>query len=191
MAQSEQIAQAALQAPINNLVIIVALIALFIVLLVGVTIWKVSPAIINLFKQLADNNSKLTDLSGQNSEQLRLVKETVQKNTDEMSRQTSAIEIQTVEIKTQSLNFRSYQTLVSDNLAAHTAQINANTTNIIDLKTSIDSLSEQIRTLIEDKIICASIVEAISKVREDVIIAIQQQKIATGNHATIEATKPE
>lgn len=93
MAQSEQIAQAALQAPINNLVIIVALIALFIVLLVGVTIWKVSPAIINLFKQLADNNSKLTDLSGQNSEQLRLVKETVQKNTDEMSRQTSAIEI--------------------------------------------------------------------------------------------------
>lgn len=191
MAQSEQIAQAALQAPINNLVIIVALIALFIVLLVGVTIWKVSPAIINLFKQLADNNSKLTDLSGQNSEQLRLVKETVQKNTDEMSRQTSAIEIQTVEIKTQSLDFRSYQTLVSDNLAAHTAQINANTTNIIDLKTSIDSLSEQIRTLIEDKIICASIVEAISKVREDVIIAIQQQKIATGNHATIEATKPE
>ena len=191
MAQSEQIAQAALQAPINNLVIIVALIALFIVLLVGVTIWKVSPAIINLFKQLADNNSKLTDLSGQNSEQLRLVKETVQKNTDEMSRQTSAIEIQTVEIKTQSLDFRSYQTLVSHNLAAHTEQINANTTNIIDLKTSIDSLSEQIRTLIEDKIICASIVEAISKVREDVIIAIQQQKIATGNHATIEATKPE
>lgn len=81
--------------------------------------------------------------------------------------------------------------MVSDNLAAHTEQINANTTNIIDLKTSIDSLSEQIRTLIEDKIICASIVEAISKVREDVIIAIQQQKIATGNHATIEATKPE
>lgn len=176
MTQSEQLAQAALQAPINNLVILLALIALVIVLLVGFAIWKVAPAVINLFKQQADTNSKLTQLVGQHSNQLTLAIDSVDKNTTEMVKQTSAIDAQTVEIKGQSLDLRNYQTLVSDNLSAHTEQIAVNTANIVELKASIDALPEQIRLVIEDKLACAGIEALINKLRDEIFNITNKQE---------------
>lgn len=79
-------------------------------------------------------------------------------NIAELQKQTSVIQDQTHVIEVQNLNHNSYQTLVSDNLAAHTTQIDANTATILALKTDMtlrfDHLSEQIEELMKDRSDC-------------------------------------
>lgn len=143
--------------PINNLIAFAVILALVIVLVVVVVAWKGAPALFKLFKQQADtnrlnvaNNEKLTQIVEQNATQAKLAMQSVERNTGEMVRQTAAIEKQTGIIAIQGQHLRNYQTLVSDNLNAHTEQIEANTANIAALKSSIDSLPDQIRIAIED-----------------------------------------
>lgn len=185
--QAEQIAQAALQAPVNNLVVLVALISLGIVLLVGFTVWKVAPAVINLYKTQAETNAKLTTIVGQNSEQAKLAIQSVDKNTDEMVKQTSAIKEQTSIIQLQGKDLNTYQVLVSDTLSAHTEKIAENTASVQAIKESIDTLSNQIKALLEDKIACADAEDRIKKLYEEILLLVKQQqaKHATGTNPVV------
>lgn len=180
---------AAAQIPINNGLIIAVLIALGIVVLGGVLIWRFAPIFINLYKQQAETNAKLTQIVGQNSEQAKLAMASVDKNTGEMVRQTEAIVGQTAIIEGQGRALRSYQTLVSDNLASHTEQIATNTENIAELKKSIDHLSEQIKNMLEDKAACADAEQRIEKLRDEIIALVtkQQTKRDTGEVPAVPA----
>lgn len=182
--QAAQLAQAALQAPINNLVVLIALLALLIMALGGFLVWKFAPALINLYKQQAETNSKLTQIVGQNSEQAKLAMSSVDKNTDEMVKQTAAIERQTNVIQAQGKDLNVYQTLVSDTLSAHTDQIAANTASVKETKDSIDAikasieeLSKQIRDFLEGEAACAGAEEAIKKLRDEILTIVQQQEV--------------
>lgn len=177
--------------PINNLIAFSVILSLVIVLVVIIAAWKGAPALFRLFKLQAENNqqnaattAKLTEIAEQNAHQTHLTLQSVEKNTTEMIRQTGAIEKQTGIIAIQGRDLRSYQTLVSDNLNAHTEQISANTANIALLKAAIDALPAQIRVVIEDQIICARFDESINKIREDVNRFIQHQQTIQDKRST-------
>lgn len=194
MTQPEQIAQAALQAPINTLVILVAVIAMLIVVGVGVLIYKFAPIILKQIQQQIENNkqqvetnSKLATIVEQNATQAKLAMQSVDNNTTEMAKQTAAIERQTAIVQLQGKDLSSYQVLVSDTLSAHTTQIAENTASVQAIKESIDTLSNQIRTLLEDKIACADAEDRIKKLYEEILILIKQQqaKHATGTNPVV------
>jgi len=201
--QAEQLAQSALQAPLNTLVVFVALFAFVIVFGVGFLVWKFVPVILRQIQQQLETNRKLTDIVEQNSEQSKLAMQSVRDNTSEMTRQTTAIEQQTIEIKTQSADLRNYQVLVSDNLSAHTDQLTentetlkantksiiANTETIQTIKDSIELLSNQIQSLLEDKDACKGATDIINNLRADVLAFIteQQTKRITGENNSVQA----
>ena len=72
--QAEQIAQAALQAPINNLIVVGILIALIIVLGGDFLIWKFMPVILKQIQQLIDNNIQLAKIADQNAAAAQLAR---------------------------------------------------------------------------------------------------------------------
>jgi hypothetical protein len=193
MTQAEQVAQAALQAPLNTLVAVIAILCLFIVVGVGVLIWKFAPIVykqvqeqIQNNKQQGETNAKLATIVEQNASQAKLAMQSVDNNTTEMTKQTAAIERQTSIVQLQGQNLNSYQILVSDTLSAHADKIEANTASVQAIKASIDTLSNQIRTLLEDKIACADAEERIKKLYEEILILIKQQQIKqTGTHPVV------
>ncbi len=182
--EAEQLAEAALQAPLNNLVIVVALVSLVIILGIGFLIWRFLPMIIKQIQQQLDTNEHLTIIVGQNVEQIKLTTQAVTSNTDEARKITVSIDRQTTVIQRQGLDLRNYQTLVSDNLSAHTEQIAANTRSIETMREQIEvkftELSSQIETISEDKAVCAGHEALLRQLRNDVIDTIKQQQI---NHS--------
>jgi chromosome segregation ATPase len=193
MDQATQVTQAALQAPINNLVVLVALFSLVILLLAGFIAWKVAPALINLYKaqsevnrQNAETAKKLTEIVAQNADAARLAMSSVDNNTSEMSRQTTAIEKQTGIIESQMLDQRNYQTLVSDTMDGVKNQVAENTAGIAELKASIETLSHQITEIVSDKVACAGMVATVTNLKNEIMAILQKEQIrkATGTHPT-------
>lgn len=194
---------AAAQIPINNGLIIIVLLTLGIFALGGVTIWRFAPILISLYKQQAETNSKLTQIVGQNSKQAELAMASVDSNTGEMVKQTAAINNQTSVIEGQGHDLRAYQTLVSDNLSAHTEQITTNTANIAELKTSVNSntesiaaLTEQIKALVDkldDKAACAEAEERMRQFRDEIVelVTKQHDKRATSELAIVPNVLPD
>lgn len=182
--EAEQLVEAALQAPLNNLVIVVALVSLVIILGVGFLIWLFLPMIIKQIQQQLDTNQHLTTIVGQNVEQIKLTTQALTSNTTEVQKVIVSIDRQTDVIKIQGRDLRNYQTLVSDNLSAHTEQIAANTRSIETIREQIEvnfkDLSTQINTIIEDKNVCAGHEALIQQLRAEVIGTIKQQQI---NHS--------
>ena len=182
--EAEQLVEAALQAPLNNLVIVVALVSLVIILGVGFLIWRFLPMIIKQIQQQLDTNQHLTTIVGQNVEQIKLTTQALTSNTTEVQKVIVSIDRQTDVIKIQGRDLRNYQTLVSDNLSAHTEQIAANTRSIETIREQIEvnfkDLSTQINTIIEDKNVCAGHEALIQQLRAEVIGTIKQQQI---NHS--------
>ena len=179
--EAEQLAEAALQAPLNNLVIVVVLVALLIIVGIGFLVWRFLPVIITQIQQQLDTNQHLTTIVGQNVEQIRLTTEALTVNTREVQKQTESIDRQTNVIESQDRDLRNYQTLVSDNLSAHTEQIAVNTRSIEVMRQQIEvkfaDLSTQINSIIEDKKVCAGHEALIQQLRDDVINTIKQQQI--------------
>lgn len=182
--EAEQLAEAALQAPLNNLVIVLALMALVIILGVGFLIWRFLPIIIKQIQQQLDTNEHLSTIVGQNVEQIKLTTQAVTSNTVEAQKIIVSIDRQTDVIQSQDRDLRNYQTLVSDNLSAHTEQIAANTRSIETMREQIEvkftELSSQIETISEDKAVCAGHEALLRQLRNDVIDTIKQQQI---NHS--------
>jgi len=182
--EAEQLVEAALQAPLNNLVIVVALVSLVIILGVGFLIWRFLPMIIKQIQQQLDTNQHLITIVGQNVEQIKLTTQALTSNTTEVQKVIVSIDRQTDVIQSQDRDLRNYQTLVSDNLSAHTEQIAANTRSIETMREQIEvkftELSSQIETISEDKAVCAGHEALLRQLRNDVIDTIKQQQI---NHS--------
>lgn len=180
--EAEQLVEAALQAPLNNLVIVVALMALVIILGVGFLIWRFLPVIIKQIQQQLDTNQHLSTIVGQNVEQIKLTTQALTSNTVEAQKIIISIDRQTDVIQSQDRDLRNYQTLVSDNLSAHTEQIAANTRSIETMREQIEvkftELSSQIETISEDKTVCAGHEALLRKLRDEVIDTIKQQQIS-------------
>jgi len=190
--QAAQVAQAAFQAPLNNLVAIVAILCICLVGSVIYIAFKFAPIILKQIQQQIDTNQRLTDIADQNTKQVTLNQQSVEKQTVEMSKQTVAIDAQTTEIKAQSLDFRNYQTLVSDNLSTHTTQIEANTASITSLRQAIDDLPKQVIAAVTDKLACEGILKEIQALRYEVSqVLIQQGKRATGSIQAVTSTNGE
>lgn len=184
--QAAQIAQAALQAPINNLVVLLAIIALLIMALGAFLIWKFATPLLKLYQQQAATNEKLTQIVGQNSEQAKVATQSVENNTAEMKKQTeaintsiAAIDNQTQVIQVQNLNHNNYQTLVSDTMSAVKERVDGLETSVNSNTESIAALTEQIKALVDkldDKAACADAEERMRQFRDEIVALVTQQQ---------------
>lgn len=172
-----------LQAPINNMVIAIAGLALLIVILVIVLMWKAAPFLVKFLNGMMENIQKLTTLEQQNSEQSKNILEGLNKNTAEMSKQTTVIE-------SLGRDTRSYQTLVSDNLSTHTEQIAANTAKLdtlqesqAALRKSIDDLTAQITKMLTDDRDCISFTQELKAIEDRIVTRLQQPTQAVATHS--------
>jgi len=191
--QALELAQQTLDAPINNLIVSVAIFALAILGLTIFVLWKSSGFLAKFFNVMTENIQKLTTLEQQNSEQSKNILEGLNKNTTEMSKQTGVIEVL-------SHDTRSYQTLVSDNLAAHTQQIEANTAKLdklqesqvaqnAALRKSIDDLTTQITRMLTDDRDCLSFTNELKALEDRLLTRLQQPTPAVATHTlAIDAT---
>lgn len=185
--QIAQIAQSALQAPLNTLVAIAMILSLVIIVFSVLVIWKFGPIAFRQMQQLIDNNTKQTEISQQNANQIQTFGSALSNITPELVKQTTAIESQTSEIKIQRLDIRNYTTLMNDTVKNHSAQIEANTARLENysmtlarFEATINALPDQIRAMINDQIKCTDIENAIRALRMEVIqIASQQNKRIT------------
>jgi len=159
-------------------------------------LWKILPVFIRQTQQLIDNNTELRKIAQQNADQIKTAETALQENTEalqkiqpELVRQTNAIENTNFEIKSQSLDFRNYQTLVSDGLSNHTSQIEANTKSIAELQTTFSTLPDQIVKAVRDELACQTILQEFQALRSEVtrIIRAQQDVRITG---TLPVTNP-
>lgn len=180
--QTEKFLTDALQAPINNMVVMVAVLTLLIMLLGIVLMWKITPFLAKFLNGIMETTQKLTTLVQQNSEQSKNLLEGLTKNTAEMSKQTAVIE-------SLGRDTRSYQTLVSDNLSTHTEQIAANTAKLdtlqesqAALRKSIDDLTAQITKMLTDDKDCISFTQELKAIEDRIVTRLQQPAQAVATH---------
>lgn len=200
--QAIELAKEAVNAPINNLIAVVAIGALGILALAIFVFWKSSGFLARFFSVMTENIQKLTTLEQQNSEQSKRMLEGLAHNTTEMTKQTTVIE-------GLSRDTRSYQTLVSDTLSGvgdevknSTKRTIANTeaiarlaesveTNNSEIRKSIDELTEQIKRLSE-KDECTDLVIKWAQLKDELIAAMQQPTPAVATHTvTVDVAPPE
>ena len=200
--QAIELAKQAAEAPINNLIVVVAIFALGILALAIFVFWKSSGFLARFFNVMTENIQKLTTLEQQNSQQSKNILDGLTSNTAEMSKQTNVIE-------GLSRDTRSYQTLVSDTLSGvgdevknATKRTIANTeaiarlaesveTNNSEIRKSIDELTEQIKRLSE-KDECTDLVIKWAQLKDELIAAMQQPTPAVATHTvTVDVAPPE
>lgn len=190
--QTEKFITETLQAPINNMALFLAGLALVIVILVIVLLWKAAPFLTNFLNVMMANIQKLTALEQQNSEQSKNILDGLTKNTTEMTKQTNVIE-------GLSRDTRSYQTLVSDTLSGVGDEVKNATkrtvenseaiarltesveTNNSEIRKSIDELTEQIKRLSEEDE-CVDLTVKWAQFKDELIAAMQQPVNAVATH---------
>ncbi len=144
----------------------------------------VMPALLKQGQQLIDNNSQLTKVTGETEKALAGI-------TPELIKQTNSIDKVVVEIRSQTLDFRNYQTLVSDNMSNHDAKIDANTLRLTKLELAFADLPKQIIAEIKDEFTCETILKEFQSLRAEVTRALfQQQKTATGTFPSVPKPTP-
>lgn len=144
----------------------------------------VMPALLKQGQQLIDNNTNLTKATENTEKSLAGI-------TPELVKQTNSIDKVVVEIRSQSLDFRNYQTLVSDGLTNHDAKIDANTLRLTKLELAFADLPKQIIAEIKDEFTCETILKEFQSLRAEVTRAIfQQQKTSTGTFPAVPKTTP-
>lgn len=163
--------------PINNLALLIGILALLIVIGIGVLIAKFGPLLYKLFKDQSDTNKRLTDIAEQNTAQVTSNAKLIADNTTEMQRQTQAIHTQTEVIQVQSLDIRNYQALVSDNLSAYDNTLNNHTITIQALVTRVDLLATEIASALSGMVPCERVEKLIEELKTDVVKAIQESAI--------------
>lgn len=169
----------------------VVVIAIPSVITIGVLVyiaWRFIPIMIRQMQHLIDNNSKLTEIAKQNADQIKATEDVLASIKPELVRQTNAIEAQTIEIKTQSIDFRSYQTLISDGLSNHSAQIESNTARVSSLELAMAALPAQILEAIRDELACTKILAEFQALRNEVTRAVFQQTKVTGTFPVVPNT---
>ena len=169
--------------------------------------WRVVPIVVRQSQQLIDNNAKLTKIVEQNEIKVAAIDKSLDDLTGilpELTKQTTALGVQTNEIRTQTLDFRSYQTLVSDNMSHHTAQlenntakteantaeVQANTAIIMALKAAMDVLPGTLIAAVQDELSCAALLREFQAFRFEVTQILSKQfRVETGTFPKV-PTKP-
>lgn len=199
---AEQLIAAAAEAPLNNLVILLALFALVIVLAGLFVIWKFVPPLYNLYKQQAETNAKLTQIVQQNSSRVGQVQVALSQNNTGMMDLGVKIDTQTNTlaevIKQQNKEYHDYQVLVSDNLSSHDSVLSNNTDALVDntskieaLTVSIDSLKVQLEAAINERRDCGDQDGIMGKLLLEVVRLRTelQQRRSTGEVAIVTIDK--
>lgn len=145
----------------------------------------VSTQLVPVFKrqsqQLIDNNTELTKLTRQNTDVAKQNADGLNSIKTELVKQTGAIENQTTQITTQGIDFRAYQTLVSDELDNYRNQIETNTSAIKDLYNLMEQMPQKIILGIQDKLTCNTVLAEFQVLRGEITRAMfQQQTRSTG-----------
>lgn len=156
---------------------------------------RVMPVVLRLVQRLSDNNEELTKLTKagaeQNAGQMNRLNSGLDGLTSELVKQTVAINTTNTVLTTQGIDFRNYQTLVSDGLSNHGMQIEANTTKLAALELSLSTLPEKIVEVIRDEAIFAPILVEFQKLRNEVNRAMFQQSARiTGTHPIVPVNTP-
>jgi len=195
---AEKIVQLA-QEPVNNLVVVMAIISIIAVIVavvgIGFLVWKFAPVIFKQIQQQIENNKQQTQINEQQAAILERLtshseksEQTAEDNKLELVKQTSALNKIIDITQVQNIDFKAYQTLVSDNMANHSSQVAANTEKIGILNEKFDTisanielLSNQIRAILEDKVACASIEETLRTLKDEFTrFVAEQSKRGTG-----------
>lgn len=172
---SEALIQRTLETPINTLIVIAVIIALLILGGTGFLIYRFLPQIFKQIQQQIDTNSKLTQLVEANKTQTEMAFGSIKSNTEAQKEQTRAILEQTSAIKTQDLDFRHYQTLVSDSLANQSTQIASVVSQLAELSVVVEDVVTSIRRLVEKPSDCATAEEIATALRTE-ILSISQKR---------------
>lgn len=166
--------------PITQLLFLALLVVPSLVVLGGVVYISatVMPIIIKQAQQLIDNNTQLAKIAKQSADGIGGMN-------IELHRQTAAIEQQTLEIKTQGFESKSYQSLLVDGMHNHDARIEANTTSIAALRLTLEQFSQNFPRLvveaIKDELQCNTLLSEFQALRSEVSRAVfQQQARSTG-----------
>jgi hypothetical protein len=173
---TEQIIQAALQAPINNLVVFGIIVALLIVLGSGFLVWKFMPIILNQIQQLINNNTKLTELAEKTAAQAEKAQQSADKNAVEMVKTNSLLTDQNVLLT----DFKNFQKLNNDQTADVGKKVETLTTTVdkipesitslkADITARIDQISEKLDELLKDRADCTGFKAEWDTFRRDVL----------------------
>lgn len=190
------------QEPVNNLVVVMAIISIIAVIVavlgIGVLIWKFAPVLFTQIKQTIENSRQQTEINKQQASILERLtahseksEKTAEDNNAELVKQTIVLNQLNDATKVQNIDFKAYQTLVSDNMANHSSQVAANTEKIgvmaesIDgIKESIEDLSNQIRAILENHVDIVGLEEIVKKLSTDFtafLITMQSKNVTTIN----------
>lgn len=176
-------------------VIILFIPSLITIAVLIVAAWKFLPVMVRQVQQLIDNNAQLAKIAKQNADQIATTEKTLANITPELVKQTQAIEAGNALILTQGIDFRSYQTLVSDSMSHTTTQVELNTLEIktqnlklIALEVALVALPSQIVEAIQDKFTCEAILGEFQTLRNEVTRAMFQQQRATGTFPVVPST---
>jgi hypothetical protein len=182
---NETTANNLIDTPINNLALLIGILGLLIVIGIGVLISKFGPMLYRLFKEQADTTARLTTLAEQNKVQSQVTITSIAENTVELKEQTAAI-------KLQGLDFRNYQTLVSDTMSDNSERMAQTTAEIKILRISIESLGQQIKDMLDDPPLCAHVEELFKTLKNEVLelIVAHQIKRATQEAKPVSGEKP-
>lgn len=156
---------------------------------------KFVPTSVKQMQQLTDNNAQLTKIAQQNADQFTSTTATLANITPELEKQTKAIERGNELILTQGIDFRAYQTLVSDNLSHHTTQIEANTgkveaalQSVVRLETTLAALPTLIVEAIQNELECQTVLNEFRSLKMEVTRAMFNQQKATGTFPAVPST---
>lgn len=174
---AEQIIAAASVAPVNNLVILVAIIAMATVVFGILVSWKVFPPLAQklyeLYSQLVENNAKLTSIIEHNSTQVAQLGMGLSANNTGMMELGIKIDNQTIHLTSaigqQNKAYNDYQVLVSDNLSAHDATLINSLASIDTLRLSIDGLKIQLEANLKDHEACSGNEKLMSELLLEVV----------------------
>lgn len=167
----EKIAEAALQAPINNLIVFGIIMALLIVFGVGFLIWKFAPIILAQIQQLIENNTKLTKIAEQNSSQAAQNSQAIGANTQAINtlvgktdEQTNMLSGLKGEVSKQTIglqDFTNFQKANNDQLAGLSEVVE---TRFAALQSSMDNFGLELKAAIESKTVCVGHEETMGKI---------------------------
>lgn len=173
---TDKIVEAALQAPINNLIVFGILIALIIVVGVGVLIWKFAPIILNQIQQLIENNTKLTKIAEQNSSQAVANSEAINKNTmaintlvgktDEQTHMFSGVRSDVSDMTIGLKDFTNFQKTNNEQIVGLTEAVES---RFDALQGSMDKFSKDLMTAIENNTVCAGHEETMGKILLEIV----------------------
>lgn len=174
--QAAQIAQAAFQAPINNLVVVLAIAVMLFVMGVLFFTWR-------LFKYISNNDSPLVKVLREIRDAFNGMKTSTAEKTTQVITATNEtntiLKDQTEELKNMGKVFGDHQIATHDTVANLSDKVDGLQTTVNTNTESIAALTEQIKALVDkldDKAACADAEERMRQFRDEIKALLSEQQ---------------